>query len=155
MHRHSTQDILIFIVFSMFAILSLVLVAVGVKFYNNISDKTDENSEIRACISYLDNKLRSYDYAGGVSIGAYDGTDVIILSDSDNPAVKTVIYASDGKLKEYLALDSNVILGYGDDIASVDSMTVTGSDNNINITLEYNADSYVINKTMYAAMLME
>ena len=152
MRRHSMQDILLFVVFSIFAVLSLVLIAVGIRFYTSISHKVENNSEIRSSVSYIENKLRSSDYEGGVEIAKVDNTDVILLS-NPNSSMKTAIYVSDGKLKEYLVSDNNIRLGYGDTIADMTSMNVNKTDNTIDITLYYDGTHYSINKTMNAGAL--
>ena len=149
MRRHVMQDILIFIIFSVFAVLSLVLVVVGISFYTNISDKVESNAEIRSSVSYLENKLRSNDYEGGVDVVNIDGKDVIILSNNNNEtSMKTAIYVADGKLQEYLTKDNELKLGMGDTITSLDAMKVIKTGNNIKITLDLNGENYVIDKTM-------
>ena len=146
------QNVLIFIIFSIFAILSLILVVVGIQFYNNISDTTDKNSQIRATVSYLENKLRTNDYEGGVDVVNIDGTDVILLSNESsgegNADMKTAIYASDGKLREYLAQSDDIKLGYADAITDVESMSVVKADNVIHITLKVDGNDYIIDKVM-------
>ncbi|MCR4611866.1 MAG: DUF4860 domain-containing protein [Lachnospiraceae bacterium] len=153
MRRHSTQNVLIFIIFSIFAILSLVLIAVGIQFYNSISDKVENNSEIRASVSYLENKLRSNDYEGGVEVVKIDGKDVILLSNEGSVSMKTAIYVDDGKLQEYIAKDNDIKLGYGDTITSLDNMSVVKDGNVINITLDYDGAQYNISKTMNSGVL--
>ena len=145
--------ILIFVIFSVFAILSLVLVAVGIKFYNNISDKVDHNSQVRAGVSYIENKLRTNDYEGGVEVTKIGDTDVILLSNTDNASMKTAIYAADGKLQEYLTNAGDIKLGYGDTITKLDKMSVVKNGRDITITLDYDGSDYVINKTMNAGAL--
>ena len=153
MRQHSMQNVLIFIIFSIFAILSLILVVVGIQFYNNISDTTDNNAKVRSTVSYLENKLRSSDYEGGVDVVNIDGTDVILLSNDENADMKTAIYVSDGKLREYFAKSDDIKLGYADPITDVDSMSVDRTDNMIHITLKVDGDDYIIDKVMYAGAL--
>ena len=134
--KHSIQNILVFLIFSIFAILSLVLVAVGIKFYTNISNRVEANSGIRTTISYLENKIRSNDYDGGIDVVNVNGKDVLLLSNEGNAEFKTAIYVDDGKLKEYLTKGNDIQLGYGDTIANVDSMMVDKTPDNINIRLK-------------------
>ena len=135
--KHSIQNILVFLIFSIFAILSLVLVAVGIKFYTNISSRVDTNSGIRTTISYLENKIRSNDYDGGIDVVNVNGKDVLLLSNEGNSEFKTAIYVDNGKLKEYLTKGNDIQLGYGDTIANVDNMIVDKSGKNINIRINY------------------
>lgn len=153
MRKHSMQDILIFLIFSIFAILSLVLVAVGIKFYTNVSNKVDENSEMRNTIAYLENKMRSNDFNGGIEVIKVDGKDVLILTATGSDALKTAIYVDDGHLKEYLSSTDEIKLGYGDIIADVDEMLVQREGNNINISLNYNDRNYVIQKSIISGAL--
>ena len=153
MRKHSMQDILVFLIFSIFAILSLVLVAVGIKFYTNVSNKVDENSEMRNTIAYLENKMRSNDFSGGIEVKKVDGKDVLVLTGTGSEALKTAIYVDDGHLKEYLSSTDEIKLGYGDTIADVDEMLVQKEGNNLNISLNYNDRNYVIQKSIISGAL--
>ena len=151
--KHSIQNILVFLIFSIFAILSLVLVAVGIKFYTNISSRVDTNSEIRNTIAYLENKIRSNDYDGGIEVVNVDGKDVLLLTNEGNSGFKTAIYVDDGKLKEYLADSNDIKLGYGDTIANVDNMTADKTGNNINIRIKCDNKNYYIQKSLNTGAL--
>lgn len=151
--KHSIQNILVFLIFSIFAILSLVLVAVGIKFYTNISNRVEANSGIRTTISYLENKIRSNDYDGGIDVVNVNGKDVLLLSNEGNAEFKTAIYVDDGKLKEYLTKDNDIQLGYGDTIANVDSMMVDKTPDNINIRLKCGDKNYYIQKSVNTGAL--
>lgn len=151
--KHSIQNILVFLIFSIFAILSLVLVAVGIKFYTNISSRVDTNSGIRTTISYLENKIRSNDYDGGIDVVNVNGKDVLLLSDEGNSEFKTAIYVDNGKLKEYLAKGNDIQLGYGDTIANVDNMIVDKSGKNINIRIKCGDKNYYIQKSVNTGAL--
>ena len=151
--KHSIQNILVFLIFSMFAILSLVLVAVGIKFYTNISSRVDTNSGIRTTISYLENKIRSNDYDGGIDVVNVNGKDVLLLSNEGNGEFKTAIYVDNGKLKEYLTKGNDIQLGYGDTIANVDNMIVDKSGKNINIRIKCGDKNYYIQKSVNTGAL--
>lgn len=153
MRKHSMQNILVLIIFSIFAVLSLVLVAVGIKFYTNVSDKVDSNSQMRNTISYLENKIRSNDYKGGIEVVKVGDTDVLLLSSLEDGSYKTAIYAEDGHLKEYLSSNNDIKLGYGDTIADVDDMSISKEGNNINIVLGINDEKYVIQKSIVSGAL--
>lgn len=153
MRKHSMQDILVFLIFSIFAILSVVLVAVGIKFYTNISNKVNDNSEMRSTIAYLENKLRSNDYDGGVNVVNIDGRSVLLLTSNIENNAKTAIYVDNGKLKEYLTIGDELKLGYGDTIANVDSMEVVKEGNMVGITLSYNDKDYLLQKVFYTGAL--
>lgn len=151
--KHSIQNILVFLIFSIFAILSLVLVAVGIKFYTNISGRVDTNSRIRTTISYLENKIRSNDYDGGIDVVNVNGKDVLLLSNEGNGEFKTAIYVDNGKLKEYLTKGNDIQLGYGDTIANVDNMIVDKSGRNINIRIKCGDKNYYIQKSVNTGAL--
>ena len=151
--KHSIQNILVFLIFSIFAILSLVLVAVGIKFYTNISGRVDNNSGIRTTISYIENKIRSNDYDGGIDVVNVNGKDVLLLSNEGNGEFKTAIYVDNGKLKEYLTKGNDIQLGYGDTIANVDNMIVDKSGRNINIRIKCGDKNYYIQKSVNTGAL--
>ncbi|HAQ51191.1 MAG TPA: hypothetical protein DCR12_00295 [Lachnospiraceae bacterium] len=153
MRKHSMQNILVLIIFSIFAVLSLVLVAVGIKFYTNISNKVNDNSQMRNTVAYLENKIRSNDYKGGIDVVKIDGKDVLILSSTADDALKTAIYVDDGHLKEYLSQNDDVKLGYGDTIADVQDMNISKEGNNLNIVLDINNTKYVIQKSIVSGAL--
>lgn len=153
MRKHSMQNILVLIIFSIFAVLSLILVAVGIKFYTNVSNKVNNNSEIRNTVSYLENKIRSNDYEGGIDVVKIGDKDVLVLSSTGGESFKTAIYVDDGHLKEYLSQNDDIKLGYGDTIADVKDMEISKEGNNLNIVLDINDTKYVIQKSMISGAL--
>lgn len=102
MRKSHAVDVLFAVaLFTLFAILSLLLVLGGADSYRGVVRDTRQNNEARVSLSYVTNKVRAYDRAGAVRVEERDGIAVLVLEEAvENTAFQTLIYAYDGALRE-------------------------------------------------------
>ena len=110
-HR-SAETLLMLLVFGVFAVLAILLTLMGARAYRSISEQMEENNALRSSLSYVANKVRAGDEAGGVRIEERGGIRVLCLSETvDGDTYETLLYFADGWLREYAA-----VAGYADEI---------------------------------------
>lgn len=88
-----------FILFAVFAVLSVMIIYIGSGVYGGISENKSANEQKRTTLSYIVNKVR--DTGGSISIRETDGIPVLALQDNTGDVtVETLIYEYDGRLME-------------------------------------------------------
>ena len=102
MRRNSVNGLLLFLIYGMFALFSMLLVVIGARVYRNIVAVGEENTQTRAAFSYVSNKVRAKGGAeDAVSLEEREGIGVLTLAgDVENQGYETCIYFYDGKLCE-------------------------------------------------------
>ncbi len=116
---HSIDVIFMLLLFSIFAISSLMVILIGANVYQSIVGDMDDNNEIRASLTYISNKVKLNNTGDSVQIEQIDGVDVLTIYGGFED--KTCIYFHDGSLKEVLvARDDTIDIGVsGFEIISV------------------------------------
>lgn len=100
--RRSFESLLMLATFGIFTLLAVLLVLMGARVYQRISGRMEENNALRASLSYVANKVRGGDRAGGVALDERGGVPMICLSETlDGTVYETLLYFSDGWLWEY------------------------------------------------------
>jgi hypothetical protein len=97
--NHSVDIVFMFVLFAVFAILSVMLVYMGSGVFEKITKNSEINSQKRTGISYIVNKVR----ASSESVYALekDGYKYLVIDNKDgNISYSTIIYCRDNKLKE-------------------------------------------------------
>lgn len=97
---HSVHILFSLILLCIFAVLSLSLVTIGRDVYTRIAGNLQQNNDLRMAASYTANKIRAYDYEGGVSLINDSGIDILSLAEQDG-GLSTYIYYYNGHLCEY------------------------------------------------------
>ncbi len=127
----STLSILV-----LFAIMSLVLINVGVRVYKNVVLANNSNFELRTSLSFLATRVRQGDSAGLVDVRDFAGKDALYLSeDFDGDFYDTIIYHEDGKVYELSMMrghevDSDAAF----EIMEIDELTISKSGDVITLT---------------------
>lgn len=118
---HSIDMLFMLILFSVFAVMSVLLIIIGSNVYGKIADTQEENSSSRNILSYVTNKVRTSRVNNGVYIEEKDGTPVLVIIDSDDEyGYKTLIFEKNGKLKEATILtEYEYNLEFGDILSEV------------------------------------
>jgi len=134
---NSIGSFFILIVFSVFAICSLLLVVIGSNAYGSIVSKIEENNQTRASLNYITNKIRQNDESGAINVVSLEKLDVITI---DQTILKedyiTYIYYFDGYLNElFLKSNSDFIPQDGTKIVSVSTFDVNKQDNMLYINV--------------------
>lgn len=117
---HSANGMLVFLVYGMFSLFSLFLVVIGAKVYRELTEASQENTEIRAAFSYVANKVRMGGKAAdAIRVEEREGIPVLSLRESyEEEEYETVIYFYDGALREYFAaVDAGFMPEAGERIA--------------------------------------
>ncbi len=103
---NAANGMLLFLIYGMFALFSLLLVVIGAKVYRDLALAGSENAELRSAFSYVANKVRmNGGLAGAVHVEERGGISVLSLQESfDGAEYETVIYYYDGALREHFGL---------------------------------------------------
>jgi len=101
---HSMPSAFIFLLIGLFAVTSLTLMLIGTRVYYHVTDAAAQNSDAQIALSYLCNKIRTYDEAGDVQLTNRNGLPVLCLYETIEGALyETAIYAWDGAIRERFA----------------------------------------------------
>ena len=104
--KHSLDTAFTLLLFSLFTLLSLLLVLIGASVYRRAVQSSEQQVNQRAAIPYVMNKIHSADAQGAVRAEEIGGHSVLVLEDD---GFETWIYCESGTLCELLVLP-------GDDI---------------------------------------
>ena len=95
------SGLFVFLLIGLFAIASITLVLTGIKAYRGVTDSASMTAEQHLSLSYVGNKIRSFDEADSVTLEKRDGFDMLCLKEHlDGEVYETRIYYHDGILKE-------------------------------------------------------
>lgn len=123
---HSIEVVFVFILFSIFAILSMLLIFIGSENYQSIIEAQDSNMNSRTGLSYISNKIHANDRKNAVSIDTIDGVSVLALQfQGDGTEYKNLIYCYDGAIREALTFpDMDFDLSYGEVLIPAQSLNM-------------------------------
>lgn len=101
---HSMQGVFLFLLIGLFAVMSLTLTLIGTRVYGDVAKGAERSGDAQTILSYLGNKVRAYDAAGGVAIGEQAGLSTLrLLETLDGQAYETTIYVYQGAVWERFA----------------------------------------------------
>lgn len=123
----SVQTLCVLLVYCLFAVCSLLLILTGAAGYRNISRKMDGDDQLRASLSYVANKVRAGDEAGGISLEKSGDTDVLAISaEYDGDGYVTCLYWYDGALMEQFLKEKDPFLpADGEKVTSLKQFSIT------------------------------
>lgn len=99
---HAVSGFFIFCLIGLFAVLAATLTLVSISAYRNVYEASTGNSEGQIVLSYLRNKVRASDRAGGVAVDSLGGRDVLCLRETlGGEEYETRVYCYGGSLCEY------------------------------------------------------
>ena len=99
--NRKTNTIFVMLVFLIFTISVLLVLMFSASVYRNVSDSVRENYSERTALSYIWTKVRSFDEAGSISVGDFDGQSALFINEEIGGGMfQTVIYYYDGWLRE-------------------------------------------------------
>ncbi|MBR2259200.1 MAG: DUF4860 domain-containing protein [Blautia sp.] len=105
---HTISNIFVFILLSMFAVFSMIVVMLGVRAYKSTRTRYETSSEYRLLSSYLRSMIRAEDGFAGVSVEEKDGQQILVLREDYGTTVcLTRIYTWDGYLREWFSREEN------------------------------------------------
>lgn len=119
--------------FCVFTASSLMVVLIGAKVYKGSISGMTGNYDMRTSLTYISQKVRQGDVAGGVYIDKLNGSDALVLEQSYNEtAYQTWIYYDEGYVKELFTRKDNPILPEsGSSIVAVADFKIERDDNGI------------------------
>jgi hypothetical protein len=128
--RHRIDALFILLLYGMFALLSMLTVVIGIQVYKDVVTNSGNRGDMRAALSYVANRFRAADTAGGISLETRNGVEALVLQEQvGNYPAETLIYYYDGALREYLYVPSlggqSFAPAQGDEIVAVAQFSVT------------------------------
>lgn len=100
-NRHMVDVLFVITLFCVFAVCAILMIAVGAKVYQNTIDNMDTHFTSSTSMSYITEKIRQNDEAGGLSICEFGGSNALLLTQTiHDEKYFTYIYSYGGYLKE-------------------------------------------------------
>ncbi len=100
-NRHMVDFLFVLTLFCVFAVCSILLIAVGAKVYQNTLNSMETHFTSTTSLSYITEKIRQNDYSGRIAIQEFGGNDALVLLNEHNgEEYCTYIYSYAGQLKE-------------------------------------------------------
>lgn len=133
----SAGSLLVFLVYGMFALFSLLLVVIGAGVYRDIVAAGQQNTALRASLFYLSNQVRMC--SGEVQLAEQDGMQLLVLRDEGGEG-ETLICCQDGVLREYYGpADTGTSLaelaGMGERVTALDELRFSQEDGVLTVTV--------------------
>lgn len=98
---HSLNGLLALLLFGIFAACVLSVLLMGADAYQRLTERDRESYESRTVAQYIATRVRQADRSGGISAGAFGGSDALELWETiDGEAYVTRVYCHDGCLRE-------------------------------------------------------
>ncbi|MDR3051971.1 MAG: DUF4860 domain-containing protein [Oscillospiraceae bacterium] len=141
--KHSVSTLFIFLLIGMFAVFSLLLVLIGVGAYQGVVNDAQRNAQVRTSLSYIANKVRAADTAGGVSVEDWHGIKALLLREIyDDAQYETRIYylpneqgPGGGLYEQFVFAGDEWGPESGDRIADIDALTMMEKDGLLTLNL--------------------
>ena len=131
--RHMVDVLFVLTLFCVFAVCSILLIAVGAKVYQNTLNSMETHFTSTTSLSYITEKIRQNDYAGRITIEEFGGNDAIVLSTEYNgEEYCTYIYSYAGQLKElFTKKDITLSPEAGRNILEISEFSVSEAENGL------------------------
>ena len=143
----------------LFAGLSVALIALGGQAYRSILRAADENTQRRASVGYVIERIRAYDSEGDVFVRRTlvdeEEVDVLVLKEIiEGDVYETRIYCAGGKLREqFVAADVPLESAEdGETIASLERFTATMQPGWVELVFGYlNEEEDIVHAVLHSA----
>ncbi len=119
--KHSIDVIFMFVLFTFFAILSVLIIVIGSGVYEKISNNKALNEQSRTTLSYVVNKVRGAESEYSVRMEQAEGKDVLVIDNEiEGMKMSTLLFVKNGKLKEATIMTGDeYTLDFGDIVIDV------------------------------------
>ena len=99
--NHAIAGIFVYLLLGVFAVMSVILVLLGIRAYNSTAETNAAHTEERILTNYVRTRIRSSDLVGNVIAETVDGIDTLTFREEwDGEVYLTRIYWYDGNLME-------------------------------------------------------
>ncbi len=118
------------VLIALFAVLSMLLVALGSQNYVKTANAAQQNTQSRDTLNYVLNKVRVMDGEAALSIREQEGVEMLVFTQEiEGELYDTRIYCYNGYLRElFTAHEATHDLRSGEEIAKAQQLTVTPGD---------------------------
>lgn len=152
-YGHSVEALFPFVIFVLFAALSMLLVYIGSDIYSSILVRADRNAEIRTTLSYVANKVRTHDVEDAIAVRVVNGTEILVLTEEvDGVEYENLIYWYDGMVCEtFVKAENEFELSYGETLveAAEFQATLDEEEGTLKVSLgTLNGDRQVLEMTL-------
>ena len=124
---HSLNGLLALLLFGIFAACVLSVLLMGADAYQRLTERDRESYESRTVAQYIATRVRQADRSGGISAGAFGGSDALELWETiDGEAYVTRVYCHDGWLRElYTDASGDFAPEDGEPVLEAESLSVS------------------------------
>lgn len=135
--RHSISQVFVFLLLSVFAVFSTLMVLLGAQMYRGTVDQTERNGERRVLINYVKNVVRGNDCANMVRIDHRSGIDMLVFAyDFDGDLYETMVYCYEGELRElFIDAEQEFEPEYGESICKAQAFVPEMNDGLLTVHL--------------------
>lgn len=142
------STVFVLMLFLLFAITALLLALFGAEVYENTASDAEENSQLRASLLYVSNKLHGGDTAAGCGLLTYNEEMPVlcIAEEFGGEYYITYIYHYDGALREqFLHSGMTFDPAYGEAITELTDFIMEPRDSNrLRLTAVYGEESRTV-----------
>jgi len=104
--EHSSGFLFPLLIFCIFTLSAAAVILFSARVYRRTVTRSEDDFRARTAVSYVTEKIRRSAGADAVTVGEFDTQPALILTAEHGSAVfSTCIYASDGYLREFTALE--------------------------------------------------
>ena len=92
-HTHVTDVLFTLSLFCLFTACAFLVILIGIQVYKTTVSDLEDNYSSKTALSYVTEKLRQHDFAGGVSVTSLEGETALVLADdAEGETYLTYIY---------------------------------------------------------------
>lgn len=134
--KHSIGTLAVLLLTCVFAACLLLTLAYGVQAYRTVAGDTESAYTRRIGLSYVTQKIHSFDRQGAITTGNFGGQDALILrEESDGLIFETMLYVYDGWLRElYFAQGLELHPEDGDKLLEAQAFTVSAQGQTLHLS---------------------
>ena len=143
--EHSVSIVFTLMLFTIFALLSVLLIVIGSNVYGKVVTSQTQNGNGRNVLSYVTNKVRTCPESNSISIEEKEGVPVLVIRGDEQ---ETLIFYHNGAVREATIMaGDDYNLNFGDTIATVDEFTFKINEDTDMLKLTVNIDGSI--KSIY------
>lgn len=121
--RELSSTAAMLMLFTLFALLSLLQVLYGARVYERVVARMDDGYALRASLCYVTNKLHAHDGEGSATIEDANGLPVLCLWDAAQENVVCIYFQNGALMEQYIAVSAAFIPDAGQTIAELADFT--------------------------------